>query len=140
MTSVEFDELIGLHKLSGVSFEQFYDNECHEDAQVCNFILDGVTYTATEDPSDGYRSSMRSLIVSDKKLKNMFKPVKVLVARRENHTWQKDDILDFTDVITAKIVLSIGTENTDDCYPSFVAWWRPENLVHNKDVKPETAA
>lgn len=33
--------------------------------------------------------------------------------------------------INGQIVLTLGTENTDDYYPSFVCDWQPENLADN---------
>ena len=54
---MELQELVGLHKLSGVDMsnekikEEWGDS--FEDCQVINFILDKKTYTAIEDPSDG---------------------------------------------------------------------------------------
>lgn len=131
MDGIKFETLVGLHELSGVSFEQFYDEDRYDDAQVCNFILDGVTYSAVEDPDDGWRSSLRHLIVSSNPLMNTFAPVTVLVTIRD-----VDDtyILDLIDAVTGKVVLSVGTDSSVSYYPTFIADWRPQNLIHNKNV------
>lgn len=129
---MELQELVGLHKLSGVDMsnekikEEWGDS--FEDCQVINFILDKKTYTAIEDPSDGYRSSMREIKLSKVVIKNVFKPVKVMGVMRQDTS---DDVIDFFDVKTGKVVLSVGTENLDDYYPGFVAFFNPENMAIN---------
>ena len=132
---MELQELVGLHKLSGVDMsnekikEEWGDS--FEDCQVINFILDKKTYTAIEDPSDGYRSSMREIKLSKVVIKNVFKPVQVFGIMRRDENYNKNDIIDFYDVKTGKIVLSVGTSNSDDYYPSFVAEFTPESMVLN---------
>lgn len=129
---MEVKDLVGLHKLSGVDMsnekikEEWGDS--FEDCQVINFILDKKTYTAIEDPSDGYRSSMREIKLSKVVIKNVFKPVKVMGVMRQDTS---DDVIDFFDVKTGKVVLSVGTEDLDDYYPGFVAFFNPENMAIN---------
>jgi hypothetical protein len=132
--NVQLEDLIGTHTLTGVTintieipyYEQF------EDAQTISFVLDGTTYTAVEDPNDGYRSTMDYLIVGGE-VKNVFEPVQV-----KGHMKEKDhdeyDVLELVDVVTNKVVLSVGTGNTDDYYPYFVGRFYPENLVINKSI------
>lgn len=129
---MEVKDLVGLHKLSGVDMsnekikEEWGDS--FEDCQVINFILDKKTYTAIEDPSDGYRSSMREIKLSKVVIENVFKPVKVMGVMRQDTS---DDVIDFFDVKTGKVVLSVGTEDLDDYYPGFVAFFNPENMAIN---------
>lgn len=92
-----------------------------------------LTYTAIEDPSDGYRSSMREIKVSKVVVKNTFKPVQVFGIMRHDNKYNKNDIIDFYDVKTGKIVLSVGTSDSDDYYPSFVAEFTPESMVLNAE-------
>ncbi len=60
-TEVSFASLIGEHTLDVVdgAIEKFQEYEWRgaEDCQTLTFRLDGVTYTAIEDPDDGYRSA-----------------------------------------------------------------------------------
>lgn len=132
---MELKDLVGLHKLSGVDMsnekikEEWGDS--FEDCQVINFILDRKTYTAIEDPSDGYRSSMREIKQSKVVVKNKFTPVQVMGIMRGKGDWHENDIIDFYDVKTGKVVLSVGTSNSDDYYPSFVAEFTPESMVIN---------
>jgi len=135
---MELSDLVGLHELSGVDFatETLLQYGTHyEDCQLVNFVLDGKTYTAVEDPNDGYRSSMAEIKVTDFKVANTFEPVQVVGMMRVGRFQGDYDVLDLVDVKTGKIVLSVGTDHTDDYYPTFVSDWQPENLVLN-EVKP----
>lgn len=125
-------------ELTGVSFDAVvYDEEdsyrSTEQSQTCTFVLNGVTYTAVEDPSDGYRSSMRILYVGGE-CSNMFPPSLVRVTYRDvdpEYDNIKEDLLVLVDAFTGKDVLLVGTHNTYDYYPSFVANFQPENMVYN---------
>jgi len=135
-TEIDMQSLVGKHLLSGVDESQLEVKHWGnvENCQCINFILDGITYTAIEDPSDGYRSAMEKIIVSGTKVTNVFEPVEVVVSYREKTEGYfngKCDILDFTDTKSGKRVLEIGTDNSDYYYPSFVACWTPENLSVN---------
>jgi len=135
------EELIGRHILTGVDMdaedikEEYGDR--YESCNVCRFTLDSVTYAAIEDPDDGYRSSMRELVVSPSPTKNEFPPCAVLACLRNK---RNEDILDLIDEVTGKVVLSVGTDNTDDYYPCFVSEYTPENMAcnighaHNKEA------
>jgi hypothetical protein len=135
METIELESLLGKHYLSGVDF----DNESvkekwsdrFEDCQAIRFILDGDTYTATEDPSDGYRSCMRYLIKTDHKIRNTF-PAVMVFGIKKPRDWHENNTVQFYDVETGKLVLEVGTDNFDDYYPSFVGRFYPENLIHNQ--------
>jgi hypothetical protein len=136
---IELKTLVGLHRLSGVDRDRQaiksewgdYDEDC----DVISFVLDGKTYTATEDPSDGYRSCMKNILMSRIKVKNRFKPCKVMCQMRGDSEYgESNDILDMTDVKTGKVVLSVGTCNYDDYYPYFVSEFNPENMAMNFGV------
>jgi hypothetical protein len=133
---VPFESLVGEHELDAVdeSTEQVkaWYGESHEDANCIRFRLDGKVYTAIEDPSDGYRSSMEKLFVSQDEMKNVFRPVKVLARiRTEAEYGGSAEILQLLDVANGKVILEVGTDNSDDYYPSFVASWQPQNLAVN---------
>ena len=126
--------LVGRHVLTGVDFsEQPIKRWSYfEDSQVINFVLDGVTYTAVEDPDDGYRSSMESLYVSDAVVSNQFPPCQVLCVFEDKCSYGEAEILQMIDESTGLIVLEVGTENIDDYYPGFVGNFHPENMAINK--------
>ena len=133
---LELKDLVGEHVLSGVDFcttkvEMW--GEHFEDCEVVNFVLDGVTYTAIEDPNDGYRSCMEEIKVSDTPIINNFPGQRVVATMRPDEKYANNDILDLIDVVTGKVVLSIGTDNYDDYYPCWVAVFYPENMSINAD-------
>ena len=136
--NVEIESLVGLHELTAVDRVTVPGQGWggYDSADFFSFTLSGVTYTTVEDPNDGYRSSMDRLVVSSENLVNKFTPCKVLAMfRPENDYRNGSDILDLVDVTTGKVVLSVGTDHTDDYYPCFTAVWSPENMAANADVK-----
>lgn len=114
-----FEDFLGHHELTGVQYG--YKDE----AQALAFILDGTTYAAIEDEVDGYRSCLGDIITWDDAVTNTFAPIPVLVAIPVNPDL---DVLDFIDTRTNRVILTIGTDNTHDYYPSFVSDWRPDLL------------
>lgn len=133
-TKVTLDFFIGkTFELTGVDdttiSKKIYGND-FGNASVINFILDGVVYSAIEDPSDGYRSSMEEIvIVDDVKVKNVFQPCQVKAHWSSD---EKNEVVEFVDTTTGKTVLAIGTANTDDYYPSFVGGFQPKNMASNQ--------
>ena len=111
------EDLVGEHILSGVESNTIPGPEV--DCITLSFILDDITFSACEDAEDGYRSSMKELILGGK-VNNTFPGIKVNI---EYDNTSNCDILNFIDIITKKIVLSIGTDNVDDYYPCFVNSW-----------------
>lgn len=142
----ELTDLIGRRRLDAVDFDdekiKEYYGDGYEDASVCRFRLDGVVYIAIEDPSDGYRSSMRELTVAnDATMKNVFPAIDVDGRHRTSGEYgTEDDVLELVDAVTGKVVLEVGTDNVDDYYPGFVASFHPESMVTNADVLTAEAA
>lgn len=120
--------------LSGVDFVNaseifgFGDEDEYKDARAVSFILDGTTYTAIEDPIDGYRSAMQDICISSIGLKNTFSPCEVLCMLRPGCD---ANVLDMIDTRTCRVVLSVGTDYSDNFYPCFIAEFSPENLSLN---------
>lgn len=129
-------DLTGIHMLSGVdmsyqSIEKIIaiDYVIHETCQVVNFVLDGVCYTAIEDPCDGYRSCMKEIFINnDYKCQNTFEPQKVFCYIKSDG----DKVLMVYDVITALPILKLGTGNDGDYYPYWELEYNPENMSINK--------
>ena len=134
--TVSLDDLVGEHRLDGVDtyIEKVKIYGGLEDANVIRFRLDGVVYVAFEDPSDGYRSSMDKLIVSPTpEMTNVFPATNVLARKKADDEYGSvNDTLELIDMVTGKVVMEVGTDNTDDYYPSFVSNFQPENLSANQ--------
>lgn len=132
---VDLDSLIGEHMLDAVdtSTEKVKTwGDQFEYANCIRFRLDGRVYTAVEDPDDGYRSRMGGFYESEELMRNVFPPCRVLARKSQDQKYQVDDTLELIDVVTGKTVLRVGTDNTDDYYPHFVAEWSPGNMARNQ--------
>lgn len=136
---VAFEDLIGEHVLDAV--DTFIEKvnrygDYDEDANAIRFRLDGVVYTAVENPADGYRSSMERLFASpDAKMVNTFPGCRVLVRMKPDGSYSVNDTLEMIDLKTRKVVLEVGTDNSDDYYPCFVSAFWPENMAANTGSK-----
>ena len=123
--------LVGEHTLTGVDYDTDEKNDYGDYPNAMYFVLDGITYKATEDPSDGYRSCMRDIEVSDRVVKNTFAPCRVLASYVTACSYGNAEVLECRDMTTGKVVLRVGTENSDDYYPSYVAEFTPEHMAVN---------
>lgn len=137
---IKFEELTGKHLLDAVDFDSEEVKTWGDDYEQCSvvrFRLDGIMYMAIENPDDGYRSSLRHIITTNKKPKNIFPPVAVLgtyknaIDRGENHSIDAK-LIEFSGRKNKLPILTIGTEHSDEYYPSFVGNFQPENMPINK--------
>ena len=130
---MKLSDLKGKHILSGIETGMTkvgFD----EEGNYVKFCLDGVNYMAIEDPSDGYRSYLGDLVVSDTICRYPIPDTAVLATIRETNEYsEKCDVLVLTDCKTGDVVLEVGTENIGDYYPGCVLEWTPENLWCNKE-------
>jgi hypothetical protein len=112
-----------------------------------SFCVNGTTYTAFEDPEDGYRSAM-GLMVARKGnwCSTRFEPC-ALIPRFVSRGYQvnvgevvsqhepRDQAAPNADTLElmlpggAEVALAVGTDCSDDFYPSFVATHNPEVLT-----------
>lgn len=122
---MELADLVGEKMFSGIDFENDKVKALGFDGQCVNFILDNKTYTAVEDPQDGYRSSMREIKEGITQVRNIFPPVKVLARMKPDG---KHDVLELINIANGKTVFEVGTENYGDGYPYWVARFSPENI------------
>lgn len=141
---IELADLIGEHWLDAVDFNIIQHEEWngkYVDANSITFRLDGKCYTATEDPNDGYRSTMNQLFTKDVEMTNVFNPAWVICQAYEpgddepysDHS--NDDgihLIEFVDAWNGKVILMVGTDYGDGYYPSFVSNWRPEEMAINQ--------
>jgi hypothetical protein len=120
--------------LSGVNMELHKATwgDGYEDSSVINFCLDGVIYSAIEDPQDGYRSSLSEI----RKVLDVTFPMQLFPSTNlVDAIWQEprdgNDVVEFIDVSSGKTVLEVGTRHTDDYYPCFVSAFHPQNMAIN---------
>jgi hypothetical protein len=127
--TIDLDCLVGAHLLDGVDDGV----EGYGSASAFSFRLDGVVYTAVEDEDDGYRSSLDRIIVQpdDTAIKNAFPAVQVVA--RISHGEPR--LLEIIDCVTGKTVIEVGTDDSDDYYPSFRSSFWPENMAVNKGAQ-----
>jgi len=120
---MELQDLAGrVYKFSGIErgFEPPGSNSF-------SFILNDLVYTAVEDPEDGYRSSMKKIIVSNAStvtVSNKFEPVEVFAS-------MGGGVLELTDIQNGETILRVGTDYEDDYYPVFVAEFMPGKMTCN---------
>jgi len=130
--TLELKDLVGRHILTGCQYGTLIEKHdwWEETLNTLDFILDGRVFSVIENPEDGYRSSMREIIENREGLviTNVFEPCEVIGIIR---TDESDDVIDFFDVVTGKIVISIGTTECDTYYPCFIAEFNPENMAIN---------
>lgn len=133
-------ELVGMHVLDARGeWVLRADERCSEDAMVACVRLDGVLYEFKEDPSDGYRSGLEYARVIEPEVVPagalaVFPPV-VVEARlctnaEPSSTYRdaSDEILYLVRESDGATIMTVGTDNLDDYYPSFVHRWSPEGF------------
>ena len=125
LKAVSFDSLLGPHVLTGC-------DECSEHplfpyANSLAFKLDGVALFAIEDPDDGYRSALSDILVCpDATISNTFAACDVM-----GRYGKEDTLIELVDRITGKVVITIGTDNSDYYYPSFIGSFDPTAMAVN---------
>ena len=137
---MELKDLVGLRSLTAVDMSEVKITEGYNAGETANaiaFTLDGQTYRVAEDPEDGYRSSAREIQAIPDVLVNQFQPCAVLVRYVDGLRgyYAANDLLEMVDTVTGKVVLEVGTENTDDYYPCYVANFTPENMAANQPTE-----
>jgi len=131
--------LTGVDTTGAISMKTWGDD--FKSCQAVNFILDGITYSAIENPDDGYRSSMHEIRVTDAVVANTFPSCAVFVEYMPDDDYGTNDVALFKDKITGKTVLEIGTHSSDDYCPSFVGAFHPEAMAVNvRDSSPQATS
>lgn len=131
-TTVKLSSLAGRHKLSGVELGVIHNIATKEEQNYVKFTLDNVHYLAVEDPSDGYRSYCKELVVTEKPPRFSFEPQDMDCMMMESFPGGfENDILVMKDADNGKVVLEIGTANVDDWYPCCRFHYKPENMSCN---------
>lgn len=134
---MSWEKLLGEHTLCAIRTDVRHPF----DADASGVALDMKTFTVMvfEDPSDGYRSSAAAPLIAECSLYEFgvspdYIHAPVTVTACANGDGERTGIcqgVQFIDRRNGKVILTLGTENTYDYYPSFVCDWRPENLADN---------
>lgn len=133
---ITLKSLAGAHIFTGVergilkADKQF---SWDQDKNTIRFELDGQVYEAVENPSDGYRSYMDKLVLSNKSVHNKIPETHIVCVYRDKDGYDNDcDLLDFVDCKNGNVFLTIGTKHVHDYYPVCVFEYNPENLSINE--------
>lgn len=97
----------------------------------CAFGMDGFTYLVFEDPSDGYRSCAAPLLSFKGYLYELggsLHPDHLAMPVVCSMEGSGQEVLTVRDAATGKVVFEVGTDDTDDYYPSYVARWTPPGI------------
>ncbi len=124
---ISIEDLVGSHVLSGV--ERGYTEYDNENVEFLSFTLDGVNYMAVEDPEDGWRSSLREIIITEKTPKIKLPNVKVVCFMEPG---EHKNILCFQDSQNCEVFMSVGTNYYDEWYPVCVLEYDPRKLYVNQ--------
>lgn len=90
-----------------------------------HFKLGDTIWNAVEDESDGYRSYLGSIAqVAQDNL--IFLPTPLARVKVEKYEDTSEEGFRLIDVADAHVWLRVGTDNTDDYYPSFVFEYSPK--------------
>ena len=132
--SVEFKFLYGEHILSAVEHRNITTEEAgieyayNSQVDAILFTLDGKDMVAIENPSDGYRSMLEGVFLTDIEPRYKIPDAKVFIAGMDG---LNADGITMYDYKTGKPVLKIGTSHTDSYYPCCIMDYTPENLSFN---------
>lgn len=130
---ITLKSLVGAHIFTGVergTIKVDKNFSWDQDKDTIRFELDGQVYEAVENPSDGYRSYMDKLILSNKKVRNKIPEIQVVCVYRDDNDC---DLLDFIDCKNGKVFLTVGTKHVGDYYPVCIFEYHPENLSINEN-------
>lgn len=133
MTALQLEDLAGLHVLDGRGefiLDKDEDAYRYDNCTAWLLRLDDIIYLFQEDPSDGYRSSLKEVrVVQRSDIPSggfvEFAPI-VVMCRMQTKPgpWRTEDHrLYGVHEGTGRVIFEVGTENIGDYYPSFIARW-----------------
>lgn len=133
---MSWDDLCGERELRAINVEvrHPFTNE----ASGCALDLGDLTVFVFEDPSDGYRSCANEPMIVKAPLYSFgcepnYIRAPVLIRRwTQSEYGSAPDGVELIDKRNGKTILLLGTDNSDDYYPSYTCDWRPQNLAGNE--------
>lgn len=133
---MSWDELCGERTLNAIRTDVRHPFSA--DASGVAMDLGDITVFVFEDPCDDYRSCSNEPMIVKQALYSFgvspdYIRVPVLITRwTQSERGGEADGLEFTDRRNGKLILRVGTDNSDDYYPSFVCEWQPANIAENE--------
>lgn len=135
----QLSDLVGVRNLESVPRTDIR-HPFDTDASGVMFELGGRTFFIFEDPDDGYRSAAAPLLsyagraysMGSANAEYLHGQAVLGVHVTSGEYGGESDLISFRSLKTGLEVLSVGTENVDDYYPSFTVRWRPQNLDVNQ--------
>ena len=127
MYPITLEQLQGHHILSGYCSAWDDVNEINTGY----FTLDNITYCATEDPDDGYRSMLDEIYTTEY-LPNSYIHIPPHIVRCQMSPDEDDKILEIIDAHTNEAIIRVGTSEYTDYYPCWRFDINPEALFQNK--------
>lgn len=132
--------LCGKRTLKAISMDVKHPGDAS--ASGCMLEIDDCVVFAFENPDDGYRSCCNEPLIgkgdtsygyrADNVTHLGYVPVEIelweFAQEGENHSGQCNGIR-IKDTRNGATILLLGTDNTDDYYPSYVCDWQPQNLA-----------
>jgi hypothetical protein len=140
-SEIPLDWFKGKHILTGVSQGDRVPSQSryaeYEDADSISFIIDDMTFTFVEDPSDGYRSTLEGCFINLVNVNNTFEPLEITIKQRkvDERIYHKEadyheevlkDLIEFK--YKGKVFAEVGTDYSDGYYPHFVSFFNPQVL------------
>ena len=135
-----FKELVGEHIFKYVP-KLDVRHPLSSDANGVLFGLDNMVYLVFEDENDGYRSCAGPLLSFEGAAYELggsyheYLREAVVCSHGTRCEYGEADTLEVRSKETGDLIFRVGTDNTDDYYPSFVVEWRPENLSANSATR-----
>jgi hypothetical protein len=120
------EELVGDHVLDFVPIIDLR-HPFDADATGALFGLDGFIYLVFEDPADGYRSNAAPILSFKGDLWELGDrwPEHITMWVVCSMEGSGDGVLTMREIASGKVVFEVGTDNSDDYYPSYIARWTP---------------
>lgn len=109
-----------------------------EDANGAALQLGEKTIFVFEDPSDDYRSCASDPLIVNAPIYSFgcdpdYIRIPVTVQKLEPlESYEESEGIQLIDRRNGKIILRLGTDNSNDYYPCFVSEWVPQNIADNE--------
>lgn len=120
-----FDEFFNLFESNKTYKLDAYDSYYKNDINGAFFRINKKTFLITEDPSDGYRSSLDTISNMPHSFENVFQPVSVYLRKGEGY---ESEIIKMINVENDLVIFEFGTNTYDNWYPYFVCNFSPESI------------